>query len=350
MSEIAQLLEETALRLLAGRWDDAAAARSGAPWPDPLWQEFVELGFTRALVSEERGGAELLPGEGLDMVRALAGHDVPLSLPLPEAMLAGHLIDRAGLDLPEGLIAFAVSRPSEPMRLGGGEGRAALSGRVARVPWGRHADWLLVAAGDEGGECLVLVSCEDAEIQVGANLAGEPRDTMVFADAAIATQAPFAGAGRRLLEAGAAIRTVQIAGASRALLATVLDYANSRVQFGRPIGKFQAVQQNLAVMAAQTAAATGAADLAVEASAGWDPFGIAVGKARAGEAAGAIAGIAHQCMGAIGFTKEHRLHRFTKRLLSWRDEFGSEAFWSCELGRRAFSQPGSQLWRLVIAS
>ncbi len=112
------------------------------------------------------------------------------------------------------------------------------------------------------------------------------------------------------------------------------QYAQDRVQFGRPLGKFQAVQQNLAVLAGQAAAAVAAADLAAEAVADRVKFlPIAAAKARAGEAAGIAAAIAHQVHGAIGFTAEHDLHFLTRRLWSWRDEFGKDSAWNRLLGR-----------------
>jgi acyl-CoA dehydrogenase len=71
-------------------------------------------------------------------------------------------------------------------------------------------------------------------------------------------------------------------------------------------------------------------------------------KIRTGEAAGQACAIAHQVFGAIGFTEEHELHRFTKRLWSWRDEYGNEAFWSQALGARVLAAEADQtLWRTV---
>ena len=131
-----------------------------------------------------------------------------------------------------------------------------------------------------------------------------------------------------LIAIGAAMRTQQIAGALTRITEMTTQYAQDRVQFGRPLGKFQAVQQNLAVLAGQAAAAVAAADLAAEAVAdGLKLLPIAAAKARAGEAAGIAAAIAHQVHGAIGFTFEHNLHFLTRRLWSWRDEFGKDSVW-----------------------
>jgi acyl-CoA dehydrogenase len=73
-------------------------------------------------------------------------------------------------------------------------------------------------------------------------------------------------------------------------------------------------------------------------------FAAAAAKIRAGIAAGRTAEIAHQVHGAIGFTHEHSLHRLTRRLWSWRDEFGDESFWSRELGSRLLAAGAEALW------
>jgi alkylation response protein AidB-like acyl-CoA dehydrogenase len=134
------------------------------------------------------------------------------------------------------------------------------------------------------------------------------------------------------------------------VLALTVAYAGERSQFGKPIGRFQAVQQSLAEMAGHVAAGAAAAGGAAEAFAGADLLPIAAAKVRTGEAAGRAAAIAHQVHGAIGFTQEHILHRFTGRLWSWRDEFGDEAEWSLALGTQAVEAGPDGLWPLVTAA
>ena len=147
------------------------------------------------------------------------------------------------------------------------------------------------------------------------------------------------------------MRSAQMAGALQSVLETSVQYARERVQFGRPIGRFQAIQQNLAVLAGQAAAATAAAEAAIEAAAqGLDSFAIAAAKIRAGEAAGIGAAIAHQVHGAIGFTQEHRLHYATRRLWSWRDEFGNEAWWARRLGGEVAAAGADRLWQGITAA
>ena len=143
-------------------------------------------------------------------------------------------------------------------------------------------------------------------------------------------------------------RSVQMAGALERVLEYSLQYANERVQFGRPIGKFQAIQHMLAVLAGQAAASSAAADAAVEASRlAPDEFAVSVAKSRVGEAAGKGAEIAHQVHGAMGYTREHNLHYSTRRLWSWRDEFGNESCWQGRLGRAVAASGADALWPML---
>ena len=160
---------------------------------------------------------------------------------------------------------------------------------------------------------------------------------------------------------GAMIRSAQMAGALQSLLEQAVRYAGERIQFGRPIAKFQAIQQELARLAGHAAASGVAAEVAFQAadraSVGpgeWrdqsDPsFEIAVAKVRLGEAADMAPGIAHQVLGAIGFTYEHDLHFATRRLWSWRSEFGSENHWADLLGRKAIDLGPDGLWPFVTS-
>jgi alkylation response protein AidB-like acyl-CoA dehydrogenase len=143
-------------------------------------------------------------------------------------------------------------------------------------------------------------------------------------------------------------RALMISGAMASILDLGTSYALERNQFGRAIAKFQAVQQQLAVLAGEAAAAIRAADGALEALGTADELvEIAVAKARAGEAAGRGAEIAHQVHGAMGFTHEHRLHHRTRRLWAWRDDYGHEAHWQAWLGRRIAGVGADGLWGFV---
>jgi acyl-CoA dehydrogenase len=132
-----------------------------------------------------------------------------------------------------------------------------------------------------------------------------------------------------------------------------VNYAQERQQFGRPISKFQAVQQNLAVLAGQTAAAVAAANVGIKSLALNDPeaeeFHVAIAKTRVGDAATLGCEIAHQVHGAIGFTQEYALQLATRRLWSWREEFGPDVEWAARLGALVCTQGAEQLWPALTA-
>jgi acyl-CoA dehydrogenase len=235
-------------------------------------------------------------------------------------------------------------------RLGG---RWRLSGSASRIPWARHAAAIAVLAEADDEPRLVLLRSGGFTATPDLNLAGEPRD-MITVDAQIepddVAHAPQGFGKAELRAAGAAVRTAQIAGALSRVLAMSVAYAQTRVQFGRPIAKFQAIQQNLAVLAGHCAAAMAASDMAAEALRGRSsPFFVGAAKARAGESAGIAAGLAHQLHGAIGFTQEYGLHHLTKRLWSWREEFGNEAEWNASVGRAALAAGPEGLWPALTA-
>jgi acyl-CoA dehydrogenase len=152
---------------------------------------------------------------------------------------------------------------------------------------------------------------------------------------------------------GAFIRVAQSAGAIDAALAMSIDYTNTRQQFGKPLSKFQAVQQVLAVFATEAAAVNVAGAAAAAAldrangDAGAALFEIAAAKLRTNQAIGQATSIAHQVHGAIGFTKAYDLHTLTGPLLNWRSDYGNDAYWADVLGGIAAKLGGAGLWAEV---
>jgi acyl-CoA dehydrogenase len=144
---------------------------------------------------------------------------------------------------------------------------------------------------------------------------------------------------------GAFVRVALSAGALDAALAMSIEHVNTRQQFGKPLGKFQAVQQSLAVFAVEAAAVNVAGAAAAAAlDRGDATFEIAAAKLRTNVAIGIGTGIAHQVHGAIGFTQEYPLHPLTRSLMRWRSECGSDAYWGGILGGLACANGGAGLW------
>ena len=194
-------------------------------------------------------------------------------------------------------------------------------------------------------------------IEAGLNLAGDDSDAVSFdhVQPVAIKPAPKGFDQTTLMLMGGVARSLQIAGAMESMLDISVRYSNERVAFEKKISKFQAVQHHLARLAGESAAALAAATSAADAIANAKSFDDAVyleasaAKIRCSEAAEKGGAIAHQVHGAIGFTIEHILHRYSLRALAWRDDFGSESYWAVELGKLVANRGADELWPLVAS-
>ncbi|HKZ08008.1 MAG TPA: acyl-CoA dehydrogenase family protein [Methylomirabilota bacterium] len=350
MDEMRTLLADTCTRLFTDRVTPALIeSTEKGQWPDDLWQAVEEGGLTLPQIPETHGGAGGTWDHAQVVLSAAGRFAVPL--PIAETMLGAWLLASSGLDVPMGPITVAPTQAGERLSISRNGGGWALSGTAARVPWGRSAKHV-VALAESGGKLMVArVAGGAAKVEPDTNLALEPRDTLTWSNAAVAA----AGASDSLQPdslwlGGALARSAQMAGGLEFLLSQSVKYVSERKQFGKPLSTFQVIQQNLALLAGHTAAAGMAAQAAFHAMEKGDAaFEIACAKIRVGEAAGLGAGIAHQAHGAIGFTYEHTLHFVTRRLWSWRAEFGAEGHWAERLGREVAARGSQALWPMLTA-
>ncbi len=347
------IVAEAAARILADFADPQAVNRAeNGAWRGPLWQAVSEAGLPLAWVPEGLGGSGASLADGFAIL-GVAGR-FALAAPLAETLLAGWLLARAGLEAPAGAMTVAPARPSDRVSFDAG---GTLSGRASGVPFASEAEHIAVLAEGDGGPMVALAAAKDCRLGDGRNLAGDAANAVSFDGVKPLRSAPApAGLDRRaLMLMGATARSVQTAGALEAVLSLSVAYANERVAFERKIGKFQAVQQNLARLAGEVAAALAvagsAADTLSQTDAAEDAVFLeaAAAKIRCAEAATEGSAIAHQVFGAIGFTEEHILHRFTLRMLAWRDDFGNESWWAAELGRRIARRGAEEFWPLVAS-
>lgn len=306
---------------------DLIRSVEGGRWPQQFWNECNELGLPLLMVSQDRGGIGCGWREAAPLFEAFGRHALPV--PLGETIVAGWLLDQAGLEVPARPITLAA--PLNP-----GE-------TVVVAP---HAHWCEDLVVSQSG-CTTHYRLRPQDVVERGSIAREARGRIELSTLEIVQQKQSLADG---LSAGATLRAAQIAGALSAIRDLSIDYANLRVQFGRPIGKFQAVQQALAQLAGEAAAANVGAAMAARAlDEGSGIFHVAVGKIRAGEAAGTGATIAHQTHGAIGFTDEHRLHDLTRRLWTWRDDFGGERYWANRLGTMTIDS-GIDAWSFITCA
>ncbi|WP_395311465.1 acyl-CoA dehydrogenase family protein [Mycobacterium sp. AMU20-3851] len=304
-----------------------------------LWSSLDELGLVRLTGSADRGGSGAGWAEAAELVSAAARHGV--RVPLAEHdLLACWLLEAAGLPSDDALRTVCV---------------LDAAGIATRVPWAQAAGRIVVVFGDGDGHRVADVDAATLTITAATNMIGEPRDT-VAADIAVleaGSRAIDDALVEQLRLKSALVRSIQVCAALDTALDLTIEHTSARVQFGRSLSKFQAIQHMVADIAAEAALARAATEAAlnVAITSDWTAanlaFLVAVARSCAGHAASVVVRNAHQAHGAIGTTVEHRLHEYTRAALAWRSEYGSVTHWDEAVTRAAVSAGAAGLWPLI---
>ena len=354
VAESENIVVETAEKIFADLADAQTINndKKGA-WKAPLWRALSESGLPLSWVAEDLGGSGASLAEGFGVLGA-AGR-FAIAVPLAETMLAGWLLAQVKIASPEGEMTVAPASPKDRITV---NTDGTLSGRARGVPFAKQAKHIAVLAGGAAGVSIALVEASKVRVESGLNLGSDNSDTVTFDKVAPVTikGAPKGFDQTALMLMGGVVRSLQIAGALESMLDISVRYSNERVAFEKKISKFQAVQHNLARLAGESAAALAAATSAADTLTSATSFNddavfleAVAAKIRCSEAAEKGGAIAHQVHGAIGFTIEHILHRYSLRALAWRDDFGSESHWAVELGKLVASRGADELWPLVAS-
>lgn len=353
MAESENIVAETAERIFADL-ADAQTINSDKDnhWKAPLWSALTDAGLPLSWVPEACDGAGVSLAEGFSVAQSAGRFAV--AVPLVETMLAGWLLSQAQIPSSSEKMTVAPTRPQDRITVNADN---TLTGRVRGIPFAAEAEHIAVIAASGNDSVIALVEATACHIDGGENLGHDTSNTVTLNSVKPLTikPAPAGFTPRSLMLMGATLRSLQIAGALEALLDISVRYSNERVAFEKKISKFQAVQHNLAKLAGEVAAAVTAAGSAADTIANSSSFDDAVffeatsAKIRCAEAAEKATAIAHQVHGAIGFSMEHILHRYTLRALAWRDDFGHESYWATELGKFVAARGADDLWPLVAS-
>ena len=276
---------------------------------DAIWAELAASGFLDALVGEAHGGAGLALADIEPLVEAMGAYALPL--PVAETMVARALLAKVGVASPDGPIALATS--------------------VAMpVPCALLASHVLVDTGD----ALILAPASALGLEpTGVHGALGARVTLPAQGPSV----PRPNAGLRPI--AAVLRAVLIAGAAARVGQLATTHASERVQFGKPIGRQQALQQMLSVVAEDQIACRLAAQLGCAGGIDVAVAAAATAKITTSTAAARIAASVHAVHGAIGIAEEYDLQLLTRRLHEWRLADGSEGYWAKVLGEARLSAP-----------
>ena len=343
LSDLRNLVDD-----IGGRAAEARIGQRRLPeeFDETAWQNLDETGLSRLTSTPDLGAG---PAEAAIVLRGTARHAV--AAPVAETdLLAAWLAGATGIELPEsGPLTIALTEGT----VDGGR----ITGTAHGVPWTHAAARVVLAVRVADKLYVTAVSPGDVSITDGHNLGGEPRDDVEFelpADDFVELDAVVAD---ELTRRGAWARCVQCIGALDAAAELTVAHTRERVQFGRPLSKFQAVQHALAQMAGEIERARAATELAVAAATdhGFDSpqtdYAVTVAKVVLGRVVPAVATVAHQLHGAIGVTIEHPLWSATNRAHSWIDEFGSTGHYARRLGRLALDngQDAGGLWDVLTS-
>jgi len=330
--------------------DDVRAAEDEGGFSSRLWEVLAEAGLPWVSVPEEAGGSGGTLGDALGLQRLLGAAAAPV--PVAETgLLAGWLLADAGLEVPgpSPTTAAVAAGRVDVHRVGAA---VRLSGELLGVPAARHSGRLALLLDDGTVASLEL---SRARVQPRANLAGEARDTVLLdgVDVPAGDLGTAAGVDAEafLLRARLA-RVLGMVGAMERVLELTTRYAVEREQFGRPIARFQAVQNHLVRVAEETACARVSSDVAAAALAAGQPQAAdwtAMASVTVSGAARVVSAGAHQVHGAMGMTREYPLALFTRRLWSWRAEYGSERAWQRLVGRTVAARRAEEYWPLVAS-
>lgn len=345
MDDDIAMISEATSRIL-GDLADPQTVNAARPFDrGPLWTALEEGGLTRAWVPEGQGGVGLGLDAGFEILRIAGQYACPAAL--AETLVAGWALAEAGLEMPEGPLAVAPVRRRGRLDLDDGR----VTGTLRSVPYGAEAGALVLVLHDQ----LLTFAPGSYVATPRPTDMGDARADIRLEGATPQVMAAMPGGADAVERVGAVARACQMTGALETALAITTEYAGEREAFGRKIGKFQAVQQSLAQLAGEVAAALTASGSAADTLARENHLSegafleVAAAKIRVGEAVEKGAAIAHQSMGAIGWTQDHILQMFTRRMFVWRDDFGAEADWAVRLGNHVAGQGGDALWPMLTS-
>lgn len=328
MSEMKEMLIEVVEKMLKDHVDkEAVDVLEKGEWGEALWTLLQENGMIDIAVPEAQGGA------GGDKADLFAVYDLigKYAAPIPfiEHTLANVLLNEVGEQAQQTLTTYAIIDVWKNV--------------LPLVPWARYAQQVVVVTPKK----LSVWPLADAHIEQSTNLASEPRDTVTFETTAPTVEIALSDAQYEQLITMATIATVvKSAGAIDKAVDLTVRFSKEREQFGRPIHRFQMVQQHLAQIAGEQAIVRAAVENLLFS---FNPQEAGYARLRLEDAIRIVAASAHQVHAAIGVTDEHSLNHYTRRLWAWRDEAVKASYWKEALVEKLLASH-TDIWTTLTTS
>ncbi|RUS57099.1 acyl-CoA dehydrogenase [Kurthia sp. 3B1D] len=330
MSEMKEMLLEVVEKMLKDKVEkeDVDVLEQGQ-WGEDLWRLLEENGMINIAVPEDQDGAGGDKEDLFAVYQLIGKYAAPI--PFVEHTLANVLLNEVGEVAQQTLTTLHIASNVEAT--------------LPFVPWARHAEQVVVVTPEK----LIVYPLADARVKETTNIASEPRDT-VEVTAAPAIEVTLDNATyKQLMKLITAATLIKTSGAIDKAFDLTVRFSKEREQFGRPIHRFQLVQQHLALMAGEQAIMNVAAENILATLEALETNDIGYARLRLEDANRVIAASAHQVHAAIGVTDEHSLNQYTRRIWSWRDELVKADYWKKELVQEVLAST-TDIWTALTAS
>ena len=304
-----------------------------------LWADIEEQGLTKIIVKEDFFGSALPFNSILPVIQMSAKMGVPL--PFTETIICNYLFSELNFEPPNGMITFALD--TKNIKISNNK----ISGDLLSVPYLNLTNQITLIQEIHGIFHFIFIENTNGDLKSRKNFLSEPRFDLSIKDCKILKTKKL-NLDINFNNIGSIIRSAQMVGSMEKIINLSIEYCSQRVQFGRSLSKFQAIQHQISEMAVELAASNAAlSSLQVINEPMPKLDDIAILKIRTGIAAGKLITISHQVHGAMGFTKEYELSYFTKNLHSWRNDFGNETYWQNILGKSFLEKTNLSLWEYL---
>ena len=359
LNEIQQMLKTSAKEFLDSECPDTYVREmeeDSKGYTDEIWQKIAEQGWIGLIIPEEYGGAGLEFQDLIILLEEMGRYMLPGPY-FTTVVLGGMTLMKSATEeqkkeylprIAEGqiIVTLALTEPDASWEASGVQLEATdtnngyiLNGTKLFVPYANVSEYFIVAARTGKNDTdisLFMVSASEPGISQTSlkTIGSDNQSEVVFKNVAVSHESLLGDLNKgwdtikQITNLAAIGKCAEMSGAIQNVLEMTVEYAKQRTQFGRPIGTFQAVQHHCANMATEVELSrlmTYQAGSALSEGLSADKE-VAMAKAWVNESAKRVCAMGHQTHGAIGFTKEHNLQLYTKRIKSAELMFGDAQF------------------------
>lgn len=347
MDEMEVILKESFEKILENFCDkDLLEESESKGVPKQLLDTLEEFGIYKIGIDEADGGSGFEKKHGMEL--AVIAGKYALPIPITAILFRNWVAYQEKLDSKSQLSCGPFDQRIKINMAG----EYLANGKIENIyGYTKGNDLLVIGTNEYGEEKLVLLDAGHVDFKIKHNLANEPVYSFELVNHSPKLVKPIdPSVVNRYFSFQLLLNLAVATGALKKIVDLTIEHGNSRIQFGKPIGSFQMNKNNLSIMAEAVKQAEIMTRACIESLKDeMDDqyyFELMVAKLKVCEAISTATAIAHQIHAAMGFTQEHILHYYTRKLWSLREEYQSESYWSQEISRFIVAEEKG-LWEIV---